>query len=313
MSFLFLKGMDDMRRLMILNVLILPVKRTTLSLLCLVFLVGLICLLSVPAHAQSQSQIALNAKDVLVLYSEDKAHPAHKLTDKGIRSAFRSNKLFEVRQYNEYLDISRFRDPGHVRVMADYLNRKYAGTRIDAIITVYPAAMEFLHEGKLFPGVPIVACEIIRATAEKLDRSPWRSSTTGTIQGDNAARLVESALRLRPGTKRAALVVGTAPTDAYSELVIRNGLKPYAGKIELIDLTKLPMQETLARVGSLPPDTIVLYAAIFRDGANQVFVPREALSLISAAANAPVFGLYESYMGYGVVGGRLDSYEMHGR
>ena len=44
------------------------------------------------------------------------------------------------------------------------LRRKYAGTKIDAIITVYPAALDFLmgEEGKVFPGVPIVASEIIR-------------------------------------------------------------------------------------------------------------------------------------------------------
>ena len=73
------------------------------------------------------------------------------------------------------------------------------------------------------------------------------------------------------------------------------------------------MQETLARVGSLPPDTIVLYSAIFTDGAGQSFVPREALSLISRAANAPVFGLYDSFLGYGIVGGRLVSFEQQGR
>ena len=73
------------------------------------------------------------------------------------------------------------------------------------------------------------------------------------------------------------------------------------------------MQEILARVGSLPPDTIVLYSAIFRDGTGQSFVPREALSLVSRAANAPVFGLYESFLGYGIVGGRLVSFEQQGR
>jgi PAS domain S-box-containing protein len=159
--------------------------------------------------------------------------------------------------------------------------------------------------------VPIVACEIIRDTAENLDRSPWRRITTGVIIGDNAASVLESALRLRPGTKGAALVGGTAPNDAYNEFT--RVLESYAEKIELIDLTKLPMQEILTRVGSLPPDTIILYSSIFRDGANQIFVPREALSLISAAANQPVFGVYDSYMGYGIVGGSLMSFERQGR
>jgi PAS domain S-box-containing protein len=256
---------------------------------------------------------SLPQKRVLLLYSEDKAHPAHELTDRGIHAVFQSNKLFDVQLYTEYLDLSRFRSPGHTHTMADYLNRKYAGTEIDAIITVYPAAIDFLMRegGKVFPGVPIIACEIIRDTAENLDRSPWRRITTGVIIGDNAARVLDSALRLRPGTRGVALVAGTAPNDAYSEFP--RALKPYAGKIEVIDLTKLPMQETLARVGSLPSDTIVLYSSIFRDGANQSFVPREALSLISAAANRPVFGLYDSYMGYGIVGGSLMSFEQQGR
>ena len=48
-------------------------------------------------------------------------------------------------------------------------------------------------------------------------------------------------------------------------------------------------------------------------GPARSFVPREVLSLISAAANRPVFGLYDSYMGYGIVGGSLMSFEQQGR
>ena len=251
-------------------------------------------------------------KRVLVLYSEDKAHPAHELTDRGIRTAFRSNTSFDVQLYREYLDLSRFGGPDHAHTMADYLNDKYAGTEIDAIITVYPAALDFLmkEEGRVFPEVPIVACEILRETAENLNRSPWRRMTTGVVIGDNAASVLRSAFRLRPGTRHVALVAGTAPNDAYNEFP--RALESYAGSVELIDLSGLPMQEILTRVGSLPPNTIVLYSSIFKDGANQVFVPREALSLISAAANQPVFGVYDTYMGYGIVGGDLVSFERQG-
>jgi hypothetical protein len=42
---------------------------------------------------------SLSQKRVLVLYSEDKAHPAHELTDRGIRAVFQSNRFFEVQFY----------------------------------------------------------------------------------------------------------------------------------------------------------------------------------------------------------------------
>ena len=284
-------------------------------LLRLFFLMALIWQLGAPALSQAQPQRDLGAKNVLVLYSEDKAHPAHELTYRGIRAVFQSNKLFAVQLYSEYLDLSRFSGPGHTRALTDYLGRKYAGLKIDAIITIYPAAIDMLlgEASAGFPGVPIVACEIERNTAEDLERSPSRRLITGLIVGDNIAGLLDSAFRVRPGTKRVALVAGTSRNDVATERIFRKGLEPYAEKIDLIDLTKLTMQETLARVGSLPPDTIVLYASIFTDGAGQSFVPREALSLISRAANVPVFGLYDPFLGYGIVGGRLVSFEQQGR
>jgi PAS domain-containing protein len=257
----------------------------------------------------------LETKRVLVLYSEDKAHPAHELTEQGIRSAFRSNTQFDLQQYNEYLDVSRFSGPANAHAFADYLRRKYVNVKIDTIITVYPAAMDFLLSEALevFPDTTIVANQVSRAYAAKLKDSAPRRAITGTIAGDNVTGVLDSAFRMRPGTKHVALVGGADPYNNYSEQVLRKGLEPYLEKLELIDLTKLPMEEILTRVGSLTPDTIVLYAGIFRDGKGQSFVPREALLTISRVANAPVFSLYDSFMGYGIVGGRLVSWEQLGR
>jgi PAS domain S-box-containing protein len=254
-------------------------------------------------------------KSVLILYSEEKGHPAHDLTDQGIRAAFRSNRFFEVKIYTEYLDMSRFSSPGHAALMADYLRRKYSGTRIDTVIAVYPSAVEFLlaNGHAPFNGVPIIASVISRSYAERLEQLPARRFITGYIVGENVTGLLDDALRIRPGTKTVALVGGVAPIDEYIAQLSREALKRYSGRLDVIDLTMLPMPETLDRVGSLPKDTIVLYADIAKDGAGQPFVGREALSLIARAANAPVFGPYDSWMGFGIVGGPLSSFEGAGK
>jgi signal transduction histidine kinase len=258
---------------------------------------------------------SLPQKRVLVLYSEDKDHPAHGLTDEGIREAFRSKKLFDVRVYTEYLDASRFGESSHGGIIADYLRRKYSGLKIDAIIAVYPYAVNFLLREKrtLFPEAPVIAAEITRDNAGNLKGQQGRRLLTGTIMDDNISNMVDDALRLKPETKHIALIAGTAANDTFSEQIFRVTLGAYAGRFELIDLTKLSMEETLSRVASLSPDTLVFYSTIFRDGAGKTFQPREALSLVSRAAKVPVFGLYDSYLGFGIVGGRLGSFEEQGR
>jgi signal transduction histidine kinase/ABC-type uncharacterized transport system substrate-binding protein len=267
-----------------------------------------------PGRAQP-SPAAKETRRVLVLFSEEKGHPAHDLTERGIVQAFQSNPLFDEKLYIEYLDLSRFPDPSHTAMMGQYLRRKYTGKKLDAIIAVYPPAVEFLlgAGNAAFPEVPVVACEVTSAYAEKLEHSPSRRRITGEITGENSKSILETALRMLPGTKRVALVGGVSRTDRYSQEIARKSLETFAGRLELIDLTMLPMEETLSRVASLPPDTIVYYSSIFRDGAARPFVPREALSLVSRASSAPVFGLYESYMGYGIVGGNLVSFEWSGR
>ncbi len=254
-------------------------------------------------------------KRVLVLYSEDKDNPGHQLADEGLREGLQAHPVIAVRLYAEYLDGSRFGDPAHMRLMADFLRRKYAAVSLNAIITIYPAALDFLLAGQptLFPGVPIIAAGIARRDAERLEQSPARAWVTGVIGGDNISGLLETALQLFPNTKHIALIAGTAPSDEAAEQLYRRGLEPYAGRIEVLALPKLPLDDIVARVAKLPPDTLVLYASIFRDGAGQTFTPPEALARIAPASTRPVFGFLESYLGFGIVGGRLASFKAHGR
>jgi PAS domain S-box-containing protein len=268
-------------------------------------------LLTQPLHAAAPKE----TKRVLIVYSLDKWHPAHNLTERAMRKVFRENSRFDVLEYAEYLDMGRFHGPEHARAMAEFLRRKYTAFKIDVVVTVYPDALDFLlrEKGRLFSGVPIVAAEVTRPYAENLDRSPARRHVTATILGDNVSGIIAAVLRLKPNTQRFALVGGSAPMDAHSDMLIRSALKRDAGRFELIDLTKLSMSETLARVSVLPRDTVVLYGSIVMDGSGQSFVPRDALTLVSRAANAPVFGIYDSLFGHGIVGGHLISFERQGK
>ena len=84
------------------------------------------------------------------------------------------------------------------------------------------------------------------------------------------------------------------------------------GAVEFVYLTGLPMDDLLREVARLPERSIVYYLHLFEDGRGETFVPAEAAERLAAAANAPVYGLYRTYLGRGIVGGRVVSFEAEG-
>lgn len=254
-------------------------------------------------------------KNILILYSEDRWHPAHHATEKGMLYVFESNTDLNISLHAENLNISEFYTSKNRKATADILRNRYAPKNIDLLITVYPDAADFIifENPNLFLDVPMIAGIVTKKYKEKIDASQYRHMITGTIIGDSISHLMSEIFLLRPGTKHLALISGTAPNDIYGETLYRNAFIPYGHTIDLIDLTKLSMEETLSRVGDLPPDTVIFYESILRDAAGKEFVPRLVLSSIAKSANAPVFGPYDTYMGYGIVGGNLTSFEIQGR
>ena len=49
----------------------------------------------------------------------------------------------------------------------------------------------------------------------------------------------------------------------------------------------------------------MLFTTLFRDGVGESYVPHDVVSLVSAAASAPVYGFLDQYLGRGIVGGSL--------
>jgi signal transduction histidine kinase len=246
-------------------------------------------------------------KRVLVLYSLEKGNLGQERIDQQLQTIFGSNKIFDIKIYNEYLDLVRFPEAKQISHLTDFLHQKYAREKPDVILTILPAALDTIEEhGKeLFEGIPVIAAVIPRDKAESLAGSPLRKRATGIIYADNAYEIAQSALRLRPETKHIAFIAGVSAIDISFKGPILREIKRAAGGIELIDLSGLTIGETLSHVHNLPSQTIVFYTSIFRDKEGMTFHPPDALRMVSQASNAPVFGFLETHIGKGIVGGRL--------
>ena len=282
--------------------------RITISLVLLVLLLssGQDASASLPQKPQ---------KRILLLYGVDRMHPAHEMTEQGIRSVTASDPTYDIELYSEYMDSSRFQGLEYKENLARFLDDKYSAEKPDLVITVYPSALSFVlnYCEHTFPGIPIVACTIFESTARELEQTAERARTTGVIFKGDIGDIVPMARALRPGMRRIALVGGASDLDKITLKVIRNALKQYEPEMEVLDITGLAMPRIIERVGSLPSDSIILYSSIFTDGQGRHFMSRQALGMILRATSVPVFSPFDSYLGYGIVGGHLLSFEAQGR
>jgi hypothetical protein len=248
---------------------------------------------------------------VLILYTDRVDLPANIILDRSIRSALTAAGVGPIDFYAEHLDVSRFPGEDHAKLHSDFLQRRYADKKPDVVITISDSAVDFLvrHGAGLFPGTPIVVGSTEQRGIRNWPLPPGITGAVGTVQFRTT---LELALALHPGTRRVLVAAGTSTVDRrWAEQTLRD-LRQIAPDVEAFDTGRLTMAELLREVASQPPRTVIFYHTIFRDGAGEPFVPARALALIARVANAPVYGVYETHLGLGMVGGHLWSFEDQG-
>ena len=165
------------------------------------------------------------------------------------------------------------------------------------------------YRDELFPGVPVVYGAIDQREVKARKLGP---DVVGVPMTVDLAPTLDLALRLHPGTRRVFVVAGKSKTDAYWVAEARRAFRGHEGKVEFVYLTGLPLNDLLRRVADLPDRSVIYYLHVFEDGLGNTFVPAEVAGRLAAAANAPVYGHYSTYVGRGIVGGRVVSFEAEG-
>ena len=270
-----------------------------------VYAAFLICIAAVSSTAAEPGRVVL-------LYDERTDLPGLGILDASLVQSLTSGPAGSVEVYRETMDLARFGSDTYLQLLRDHLRAKYAAKKIDVVVAVMGPALDFLlSEGApVFPGARIVFCGIDR---REIEGRALTRHVTGVFLKREFAPTLEVALRIHPDTTRAVFVAGTSEFDARLVEQARGEFRSYEDRLAFTYLTTLSVRELLAELANLPPHTIVLYSTMFRDGAGEAFVPHEVAERIAAAANAPVYGFLDQFLGRGIVGGQLYSLDAHGK
>jgi signal transduction histidine kinase len=265
-----------------------------------------LCATATPAHAAEEET------RVLVLNGLDPYLPAYLAIDAAMRANLATETTRRIVLYSEPLDAQRFPvEPRESELVAS-LAKKYGTLHIDVVVTVTRPALEFYkrHGEHLWPGARLVFHGLPDPASETVTVPP---NATGLVNRDDFDGTINLARRLQPNARRILVIGGVSPLDLELERRARQ-VVPTMGRAATVEfLSGRPLPELVTRVAAEPADTIVLYLTQFLDGDGRPYLPREVLHAISTASVAPVYGLFETYVGFGVAAGSMEFYEDRGR
>ncbi|SHJ37349.1 ABC transporter substrate binding protein [Propionispora hippei] len=200
------------------------------------------------------------------------------------------------------------------RVAADqeYFNKlyevyryKFKDRKFDLVICSDDAAFHFLEQfhQQLFPDTPVVFCGVNYFEDGMLKDQPL---FTGVVEMYDIRGTIQAALRLHPATKNIYVINDKTITGQGVRRTLLEVTKEFPD-VNFISLEDLPMAEIQDKVRQLSADSLVLFLVFFQDTAGDHFNYDESISLIAAGSRVPIYGVWDFYLGHGIVGGVLTS------
>ena len=224
--------------------------------------------------------------------------PGYAVTTAAIREALQARSDILVDYFREYLEIEHLNGDDAALGLRDSIKRKFQNRPIDVVIAHTTPLRDFVlrFREELFPGAVIV----FQGMGD-LDSAVHAKGITGI---DTAAGLRDTlalALRLHPSTRRVVVLV-RALDGRYLEMV-RPFLDPFADRVQITYVVDRPVKTLLGELAALPSDALVFYIQYSADEPGTPLSQTRIAELIGAASAVPIYGVVDTQVGTGAVGG----------
>jgi PAS domain S-box-containing protein len=265
-----------------------------------------------PDFSALHAQIGNEAqKKVLVFHLMRRDDAAVLANDRVYQKVLTDGLAGQIDYYSEHVDLARFGVTDYRRALRDFLKQKYKGTSFDLIIATTADMKDFLarYGAELFPHTPVVF-SLGTDTTDRFDDLNVPPNFTGIVYGTDRRGTLDIIHRLQPAVRHVFVVSGASESvDKWHQARAQRQFKEDRNGFDLTYLSGLPMDDLKRRVSHLPRDSVVYFLIMAEDGAGQRFSTVDALDQIVAASSVPVYTWHDSYLGHGVVGGKLASSE----
>ena len=247
-----------------------------------------------------------DGKNVLIIHSYHSGLSWTNSVMDGIQKTFERSGNF-VRISAEYLDTLRFPGTADKNRIAAFIVSKIKVIPPDLVIVSDNEALGFIlkYRAGLFPNIPVVFCGINDFLPAMI---AGQKGVTGVAEDMSVVDTVNAALRFHP-YKKNIIVIGrkSIPADKHNWDSFVSVLPQFPFDINVAFWDDLSSAELNKRIQNLDNNTILFLNGLIVDDAGRPLMYRESTKWITSRSQAPVYSLWEVYLGFGIVGGKLIS------
>lgn len=280
---------------------------------CLTGMAAWMCAAFLCMSMQTAKAADADAKTILLLNPSDVLSPGAQTIDRAIFDVLDSAKQKITVLSEQAIAATDPPDELENDTLA-LLEKKYRNKRIDLILVRGEHALDFIerHGDRLWRNVPAMYFSI-SDTSRYWSRRP--AGRSGVFIGHDFAGNLDVILRLQPSVQHIVQIAESAGPNEMRGM--QNELMTLIGQtkknISVEILPQMPLPELIDKVKTLPEHSALLAMSINGDRDGVLHATGGIVQALSLNANAPLYGMRNSYLGNGAVGGQVIDLPAHGR
>lgn len=265
----------------------------------------------VPLSAVPRKATVLNMKyedqkNILILNSYSRQLKWTHDIVQGIMSVLDKTKG-KKKIFIEDMDTKNFPDSENYSHLLDIYKYKYGYTDFDVVLVSDDDAFQFAlnHRKYLFKETPIIFCGVNYFNENEIKA---HKDVTGILEVMDIRGTLNLMYRLHPDTRNILVINDQSTTGLGNKKRVIEEIPASMGPTVHFEFTPLlKMTELQHQVETLPKNTLILLMTFNIDQNNTVFSYRESIDLIASHTKNSIYGVWDFYLGRGIVGGMLAS------
>lgn len=222
----------------------------------------------------------------------------------GFRTSLAADFPDSIDFFQVSVESARFGDGEADDALVDYLLTLFDQRAVDLVVSIGGPAALFVQEQRetLFPGVPLLMAAVDK---RHLNSAAYAGRNVVVSVENEPAKIMDTILKVLPETATIAVVIGNSPLERFWLDELRREFRVYEDRVELLWLNELTFEEIQETCATLPPRSAIFYPVFYIDSRGIPYSGNRVLSRLRETANAPIFGLHDTQLGHGIVGGPL--------